>query len=308
MKDQGKINKKKYAITGITGQVGSHLADKLIEDGQFVRAVVRNPAKASGWASRGVEIAVAELHDAAALTVAFTGMDAIFVMTPPMFGSADPMNDHLLMLEALKSAIIGSGVKKVVYLSSVGGQLSEGTGAIKKLYDMEQAFADLPVPAAGIRAAWFMENYTGAIAHAAETGYLGSFLNPTSFAIPMIAAGDIGKLGAELLQQTWDGKRIIELEGPCRYAADDVALILSTYLKLPVTAQPIPEDQYTDTYISFGFTPEAALLMTEMTEGFNREWILFEGAPAEHVYGETLLEDALRDFFTKNMRQNPYLY
>lgn len=297
MKDQGKINPGKYAVIGITGQVGSHLADQLIENGEFIRAVVRNPAKAAGWASRGVEIAVAELHDADALTKAFTGMDAVFVMTPPMFGSTDPINEHLDMLKALKSAIIGSGVKKIVYLSSVGGQHSEGTGAIKKLYDMEQAFADLPVASAGIRAAWFMENYAGAIAHAAETGYLGSFLNPTSFAIPMIAAGDIGKLAAELLQQTWDGKRIIELEGPCRYAADDVALVLSTYLKLPVTAQPIPEDQHTDTYVSFGFTPEAALLMTEMTGGFNKGWIVFEGTPAEHVYGETLLEDALRVFF-----------
>jgi NAD(P)H dehydrogenase (quinone) len=294
MKDQGKINKEKYAVIGITGQVGSHLADQLIKNGQSLRAVVRNPAKALGWAQRGVEIAVAELHDAAALTIAFTGMDGVFVMTPPMFGSIDPMNDHLEMLKALKSAITSSGVKKVVYLSSVGAQHSEGTGAIKKLYDMEHAFTDLPVPSAGIRAAWFMENFNGAIAHAAETGYLGSFLNPTSFAVPMIAASDIGRLAAELLQQEWDGRRILELEGPCRYSADDVALVISTYLKLPVTAKAIPEEQYTDTYLSFGFTPAAALLMTEMVHGFNKKWIVFEEEPVEHVYGETLLEDALR--------------
>ena len=36
----------------------------------------------------------AELHDATALTEAFKGCPGIFVMTPPLFDSADPKRDQ----------------------------------------------------------------------------------------------------------------------------------------------------------------------------------------------------------------------
>ncbi|RUX44948.1 NmrA family transcriptional regulator, partial [Mesorhizobium sp. M7A.F.Ca.US.014.04.1.1] len=38
-----------YAITGITGKVGGALAKALIEAGEPVRAVLRDPAKADVW-------------------------------------------------------------------------------------------------------------------------------------------------------------------------------------------------------------------------------------------------------------------
>jgi NAD(P)H dehydrogenase (quinone) len=152
-----------YVILGITGQVGGATARSLLAAGQSVRAVVRNPAKASAWTTQGTEIVVAELTDSAALQAAFTGVADVFVATPPLLDVADPLGENRRMLAALTTTLLAAGVPKVVYFPSVGAQHDHGLGAIGKLHDLEQAFGQLAIPTAAIRAAWFMENVQGLI-------------------------------------------------------------------------------------------------------------------------------------------------
>ena len=56
-----------YAIMGVTGQVGGAAVEALLQAGQRVRAIVRDKAKAKGWESKGVELAVADWTDGDAL-------------------------------------------------------------------------------------------------------------------------------------------------------------------------------------------------------------------------------------------------
>jgi NAD(P)H dehydrogenase (quinone) len=285
-----------YAVIGITGHVGRVAANLLLEKKLLVRAVLRNPVKGGEWKNKGTDVAIAELHDAVSLKNAFKNTSGVFVMTPPLFDSNDPLSDHNRMLDALVIAIKKAKPEKVVYLSSVGAHLKNGTGAIRKLYDMEQAFKALDIPTAGIRAAWFMENFQGNIVYAKESGKLPSFLNPLDLSIPMVSAIDIGKLAADLLEENWKGHRIIELSGPCSYSANDVAYALSYRLNKPVTAEAIPAEQYATSYESFGFTSAASQMMAEMNEGFNKEHIIFEKTGQDQVAGETLLEDAINSY------------
>src|SRR5947207_15211551 len=74
-----------YAITGITGQVGSALAENLLVAQQHVRAVVRDANKGKAWKDRGCELAHATIEDTASLTAAFQGMEGVFVLVPPNF-------------------------------------------------------------------------------------------------------------------------------------------------------------------------------------------------------------------------------
>ena len=285
-----------YAIVGVTGHVGGVVAEILLQKNLPVKAIVRNNQKEKEWENRGAETAFALLTDSDALGKAFEGASGIFIMTPPLLNSDSPMREHNEMLAALKSAIEKSKPDKIVYLSSVGAHLERGTGAIRKLFDMENTFRELSIPTVGIRAAWFMENFTGMISVVRESGKLPSFLNPTEMAIPMIAACDIGKLAADLLLANWTGHRIIELEGPCSYSADDAATIIGYHLDKPVNAVAIDESEYAATCEFFGCTAAAALLMAEMNTGFNTGLIAFQNAGAEHLTGETLLEDVLKDY------------
>jgi NAD(P)H dehydrogenase (quinone) len=288
-----------YAIIGITGHVGRVAANLLFEKKLPVRAVLRNPVKGREWKNKGAEIAIAELNDAVSLENAFKNTSGVFVMTPPLSDANDPLNDHNQMLDALVTAIKNAKPEKVVYLSSIGAHLKNGTGAIRKNYDMEQALQRLDIPTAGIRAAWFMDNFKGSIACAKESGRLASFLNPVELAIPMVSTNDIGKLVAALLQENWAGHRILELVGPCSYSAKDVAYVLSYELERPVCAEAIPAAMYAASYESFGFTKAASQMMAEMVDGFNREYIVFEKAGQEQVTGDTLLEDAIKSYVTE---------
>ena len=54
-----------YAVTGITGKVGSTVAHDPLAAGRKVRAVVRDAAKGKPWAAKGCQVAIAEIGDAA---------------------------------------------------------------------------------------------------------------------------------------------------------------------------------------------------------------------------------------------------
>jgi NAD(P)H dehydrogenase (quinone) len=285
-----------YSIIGVTGHVGGMVAANLKEAGLPFKAVVRNESRAKGLESIGWQTVVAELHDVGALTKAFAGTKGVFVMTPPLLESADPVGEHDRMLKALSAAIDAAKPGKLVYLSSVGAQHALETGAIRKLYDMEQAFNKLSLPTASIRAAWFMENFVGQIGAVASGSPLMSFVDPASKKISMIATSDIGKLGAQLLQETWAGHRVVELEGPCTYSVADAAMILGYHLDKQVPVGLIAGAEYESAYRSFGFSDKGAKLMAEMHRGFNSDHIVFERGIREQVQGETLLEDCLAKY------------
>jgi len=62
-----------YTIIGITGKTGGTAAKTLLAQGQKVRGIVRNGAKAAEWRERGAEIVAAELSDKAQMARALEG-------------------------------------------------------------------------------------------------------------------------------------------------------------------------------------------------------------------------------------------
>jgi len=281
-----------YAIVGITGHVGGTAAERLLADGARVRAIVRSEAKARPWRDRGAEIALATLDDPVALRAAFDGVDGVFTMTPTWFEAEDMFAENAKALTALSQALNAHRQTKVVLLSSIGAHRPHGTGAIMKLHNMESAFAGLP-SVTSVRAGWFMENFAGMISHVRETGVLPSMLAPLDRAVPMVATADIGTTVADILRQHWSGRRVIELEGPRRYAPHDVAAAFSTVLQRPVEAQVLLPAEWHSAFLSWGLTHRSAQAMAEMLNGFNSGWIAYEESEAEIVQGATPLEAVL---------------
>jgi NADH dehydrogenase len=64
-------------VTGGTGFVGSHLLKRMRQDGLTVRAVVRNPAKATGLRDLGVEVVPGDVSDKASLEKAVQGIERV---------------------------------------------------------------------------------------------------------------------------------------------------------------------------------------------------------------------------------------
>ena len=234
-----------YAITGVTGNVGGAVARALLAGGQSVRAVVRNADEGQVWRNLGCEVALATIEDGASLSVAFQRAEAVFVLVPPNFDPSPEFSEAREIGKALRSALAAERPKRVVYLSTIGAQARE-MNLLTQHSIIEKAIGDLSIPITFLRPAWFMENCRWDVAPARETGVVPSFLQPLDKPVPMVATADIGKLAAGLLQEKWEGHRVIGLEGPTRVTPNQVATTLAKILGKPVRMKVVPRESWNE--------------------------------------------------------------
>jgi NAD(P)H dehydrogenase (quinone) len=280
-----------YAVMGVTGKVGGVVARTLLSARQPVRALVRDTGKGEAWKERGCELALAEIGDAATLTKAFEGVAGVFVLPPPVFDPSPDFCEARTTAEALRSALEAARPPRVVYLSTIGAQAHE-PNLLTQHTIIEQALGDLPMPVTFLRPAWFMENSIWDVAPAREQGVILSFLQPLDKPVPMVATVDIGRLAANLLRETWSGRRVVELEALERVTPNQIAATFAQLLGRPVRTETVPRATWEELFKSQGMknpTPRMRML-----DGFNEGWIEFERGNAESQYGTVNLETVLK--------------
>ncbi|WP_322101441.1 NmrA family NAD(P)-binding protein [Paraburkholderia sp. J41] len=279
-----------FAVTGITGQVGGVVAQRLVAQGQPVRAVVRSAEKGAPWAARGCEIALAQMHDAAALRCAFEGASGVFVLLPPVFDPSPDFAESKRNIAALRDALGAARPQRVVALSTIGAQAAQ-PNLLNQLGLMEAALRALPMPVAFLRAAWFFENSAWDVEPARTAGVIPSFLQPLDKPVPMVATEDIGRVAANLLRETWQGARVVELEGPRRVTPDEIGAAFAQALDQPVRMEAVARERWEALFRAQGMANP--LPRMQMLDGFNEGWIEFE-SPASSLKGEVPLETVIR--------------
>jgi uncharacterized protein YbjT (DUF2867 family) len=278
--------------------VGGELARTLLDARQPVRAIVRDVDKAQEWAVLGCEIAVAHMHDASALAAAFEGAEGVFILPPPEFDPAPQFPEARAVVDAVATALQRARPGKVVCLSTIGVQAVQ-TNLLSQRALLEKALSTLPIPMTFLRPAWFMENFAWDVATARDEGVLASFLQPLDKAVPMIATADVGRVAAALIQQTWRGCRIVELEAEHRISPNEVAAAFTKVLGRPVEAQVVPRETWSDLFKLQGMkNPQPRM---RMLDGFNEGWIAFEGKSSDTVKGKTRLETVLHGLVARTI-------
>jgi NAD(P)H dehydrogenase (quinone) len=280
-----------YAVSGITGQVGGACARSLLAANRPVRAVLRDPKRADAWARRGCEVAYAEFNDPEALSAAFAGADGAFVMLPSLFDPTPGFPEARALCAVLRAALDAAQPGKVVCLSTIGANV-ERPNLLNQLGMLEPALGTLDMPVAFLRRGWFMENFSWDVAPARDTGVVPSFLQPLDKTVPMVATADVGRVAAELLQEDWSGKRIVELEGPRRVSPNDVAAAFSKLLGRPVRMEAVPRETWSELFSSQGMknpTPRV-----QMLDGFNQGWIEFADSERGSRKGAIEIETVLK--------------
>ena len=273
-----------YAITGITGKVGGELARTLLAARQPVRGIVRDAKKGEEWAALGCELAVAEMEDASALAGAFGGATAVFILPPSEFDPEPGYPEARAVIDSVVEALKVAKPKKVLCLSTIGADATYDNLLSQRTL-MEAALRELPLPLTILRPAWFIDNAAWDVASARETGLIHSFLMPTDKAFPMVAAKDVGRVSADLIQEDWTGIRVVELEGPCRVAPNDLADAFTRVIGKPVVAVPVPRESWDALFRSQGMrNPKPRM---RMLDGFNEGWIEFRDGGSKAIKGRT---------------------
>jgi uncharacterized protein YbjT (DUF2867 family) len=279
-----------FAIIGITGQVGGQVARNLLAGRHSVRAVVRDVDRGRVWAERGCDLVSAHINDAAALTAAFQDVDGVFLLVPPNFDPSPDFREARAVAATLSSALDAARPGKAVYLSTIGAQATR-SNLLTQHTIIEQALRKSSVPITFLRPGWFMENSSWDVVPA-RNGVIQSFLQPLDKAVPMVATADIGYSAAELLRETWNGHRVVELEGPRRVAPKEIADSFASLLGHPVRVEAVPRETWKSLFKSQGMkNPEPRI---QMLDGFNEGWIDFEGKEAALRKGKVALDTVLR--------------
>ena len=286
-----------FTVMGITGNVGGAVAENLLAAGKKVRGVVRNPEKAKAWVDRGVELVQSAYDDAAGLANAFAGSEGVFAMIPPDFAPAIGLPDQKRTITAIRAALEQAKPGKAVFLSSIGSEQPSGLGLITSTHLMEQATRSLPVPVAYLRAGSFMENWLGALDHIRATGEMPFFYAPLDRKFPLVATRDIGLAGAKVLQESWTGERVLEVDGP-KGGTDlhETAAAFAKALGREVKAIQLPEAAWQSVLEGMGTPADRTGLYVEMVKSFNSGWIHFGNSGTEPFHGLTTIEAFAQTF------------
>jgi NAD(P)H dehydrogenase (quinone) len=269
-----------YAITGITGKVGGELARTLLAAGHRVRAIVRDARKGEEWAALGCEVALAEMEDAAA----FTEATAAFILPPSEFDPDPGYPEARAVIDSIVKALTAAKPRKVLCLSTIGADAIHDN-LLSQRTMLETALRELALPLTILRPAWFIDNAVWDVTSARETGVIHSFLLPTDKAFPMVAASDVGRVAADLIQEDWTGVRVVELEGPYRVTPNDLADAFTRVIGKPVRAVPVPRESWGKLFRSQGMkNPEPRM---RLLDGFNESWIEFQGNGKKAIKGST---------------------
>src|SRR6266542_83661 len=268
---------------GATGNTGKVVVDRLLTDGKKVRAVGRSAERLRPFANRGAEPVTGDAADAAMLTSAFSGADAIYAMVPPDYKNPDPRGYYDLIGAAIEAAVRKSGVRRVVLLSSVGGELSGGTGPIAGLHDVEERLKTLGVDLRILRAGYFYDNFFGNLALIKHKGINGGGIAP-DVPIPMVDTGDIGAAAAEeLASGTFKGTSVRELLGPRDYTMKEATTIVGQKIGKP----DLPYLQFADADLvgaltQAGFSAGVAASFVEMSHALSERRVRsLQGRTAE---------------------------
>jgi uncharacterized protein YbjT (DUF2867 family) len=258
-------------VTGATGNTGKVVAETLLTAGEKVRVIGRSAEKLQHFAAKGAEPFVATVQDTDALTRAYTGATAAYVLIPPDVKTPKLLEYDAAVADSIATALERAGVKHVVSLSSVGAQLAEGAGPVSGLHHYEVRLNRVPgLNVLHLRPAYFMENFLMAIHVYRTMGFYGGLVKG-DVSMPMIATHDIGVRAAEELRSlSFTGQQTKELLGPRDLTMNDSAKIFGTAIGKPgLGYMQAPGLMAKPALMQAGFSSDMAANFIEMSKAIS---------------------------------------
>ena len=249
-------------ITTPTGNIGHHVVQHLLDAGEVVRVVARDPSKLPPAIRDRVEVGEGSHGDAAVVERAFDGAEAVLWVAPP--NPSEKLDDtYVDFVRPAAEAIRRHGVSRVVAITALGRGTAwqDRAGLVSASIRMVDLLNETGAAVRGLAMPGFMENalqQVGAIRQGQMFGPLDSDKK-----VPHTATRDMGAAAARLLQdRSWTGQADVPLLGPQDLSFNDIAAIISDILGHEVRYHQVPFD---------GF--KAQLMGRGMSEAFAQGYV-----------------------------------
>lgn len=267
------------AVTGATGQLGSLVVAELLERGVApgeIVAVVRDAAKASDLADKGVDVRVADYSDPAALETALAGVDKLLLVSGSEVGQR--IAQHANVIEAAEAV----GVNLIAYTSLLNADTS-GISLAPEHTATEERLAASSVPSVLLRNGWYWENYLSAVPQAIESGTLyGAAGNGR---IAAAARADFAAAAAAVLTLDDQGGKVYELGGDERLTYADFAKVIAETSGSEVAYQDLPEGDYAAALKAAGLPEPVATMLAGADAGISRGELDTESGDLQTLIG-----------------------
>ncbi|MEH6991157.1 SDR family oxidoreductase [Neobacillus drentensis] len=268
----------KILVTGATGKLGSKVVKSLLKSipARELAVSVRNPEKAEGLRSRGVEVRHGDFDHPETLENAFKGIDRLLII------SADGDNEtrirqHTNAVRAAEHA----GVKFIAYTSLANATESKNIMAPPHVAT-EAAIIKTGIPYSFLRNNWYLENEIGSI----QGAMAGA---------PWVTSAGEGKVGWALQQDYADAaaavlvgsgheNTVYELSGPL-LTQEELASALGNVLGKEVPVQQVSDEKYAEIMKGLGLPDFVIPIVVGIQESIRNGSLEVESNDFEKVLG-----------------------
>jgi uncharacterized protein YbjT (DUF2867 family) len=235
-----------YMLTGVSGNIGGLVAERLITRGERPRVMTRSPDKVRARFGERVDLTLGDPEDRSQLTAALRGVDALFLVhTGPELARLDAQ-----AAEAARAA----GVKRIVKLSALGARASGAPTAVALWHARgEAAIQASGVPYSFVTPVGFMSN---ALEWARSIKAQRAVRASTGAGrIAMIHPDDIAEVSVSALASSAHEGRSLVITGPEALSYAEMVAKLAAAIDKPLVFEAISDESARANLFRFGLDP-----------------------------------------------------
>lgn len=293
----------KIILTGSLGNIGLHLTRNLLQHGHVVTVVSSNPGRQADIEALGAQAAIGAVTDVEFLTNTFRGADVVYLMgiweaIGSMFDpDVDFESGFIQMANNYKKAIQATGIKKAIYLSTIGAHTNKGIGVLIYHYLAEQVLQTLPddVAVKFMRPVGFYTNlYRSIPTIRNQNAIVQNFGGDTPQ--PWVSPIDIAQAITEEVDLPFEGKTVRYIASE-EISANEIARILGKAIGQPdLQWIVIPDEALLDGMLAHGMNKSIANGFIEMQNAQKSGSIYADYYKNEPELGQTKFASFAKEF------------
>ena len=292
----------KIVVTGSLGNISKPLTEELVQKGHSVTVISSKSERQADIEAIGANAAIGSMEDVDFLTSTFKSADIVYCMAT---NDRNVFFDHSFNIYAYynqigknyQKAITQSGVKRVIYLSTIGGHTDKGNGILRFHFDVEGILNQLPndVTIKFMRPVGFYTNILREMQTIkAQSVIIQNYGGDDKE--PWVSPFDIASAIAEEMEKPFDG-RTIRYVASEEISPNEIAKILGKAIgDNNLKWQVMSDEELYNAWLAIGYNPQIAQGYIEMKAAQGTKVLYEDYYKNRPILGKTKFADFAKDF------------
>lgn len=294
----------KVIVTGSLGNISKPLTRELVQKGHLVTVISSTAERQKDIETMGAKAAIGIMEDVDFLTGTFSGADAVYCMLAPYGNFGDPHNSASAVIARADTvannyvqAIERSGVKRVVYLSSIGADMKKGAGLIIIHHNAENTLNKLgsDVNISFMRPSGFYNNLLAFVNPIKNQNIIAARYGGDDMNV-FVSTIDIADAITEELESQVVGRKVLYVASE-ELTCNEAAGILGVAIGKPdLKWVSISDDEQLQVYKAHGMNESLALQFVEMNASIHSGKFYEDYNRNKPTFGKVKMKEFAKEF------------